>query len=81
MSSSKVLSGMGTKFLSELAYGDMLIVTIDQANFKKESRKVVLVTSDASLSIDAPFSNNLSSYVRFEVQKADQEVLEDHTVD
>ena len=81
LSSEKILTGMGTKFLSEAEYGDLIIVTIDEANFKKESRKVVLVTSDKSLSMDQGFSRNLSAYVRFEIQKADKEVLEDATTE
>lgn len=81
LTSTKIVMGQDTRFLSEIERGDEIIVTVDPLSFKKESRIVTMIMGDRSLSINEPFSKNVISYSQFEVKKSDKVVEGDQTVD
>ena len=52
-----VVTGSGTKFLSELSVGDLLY----SANDTGEYRKITAISSDTSLTVEAAFSGTTRS--------------------
>lgn len=70
LSSGMTIIGKDTKLSSEVSYGDEIIYR-DPMTLIQESRKVILVISDVSVSIEKPFSKDIISYSLFDIKKKD----------
>lgn len=81
LTSTKIVMGQDTTFLTEIERGDQIIVIVDPMNFKKEAREVSMVMGDKSLSLKEPFSKNLITYSQFEIKKSDKVVEGDQSLD
>lgn len=54
---------------------------IDQQTFRKESRKVILIFSATSISLEKEFSKDLITWSQFDIKKKDRTVNEDSSID
>lgn len=80
LTSGTTVHGKDSKFMSEIKQGDTIIVR-HPTTYQKEERKVIVVLSDRSLSINQAFSTDLISYTEFEFKKKDEFQEEEETLE
>lgn len=71
-SSSTVLMGTDTRFRSQLAIGDVILVTVVdhyEETTAEEEREVRMVVGDTSCNLSAPFSCDVTDPTPFRVRK------------
>ncbi|KAG5186509.1 hypothetical protein JKP88DRAFT_195709 [Tribonema minus] len=78
-SSGTVVTGHGTRFMSELRAGDALIVT-HPTSLAQETRLVRMVLSDAHAGVSSAFSTDLISTTAFQYVSAPRGEAEDPAV-
>ena len=75
-SSSTTIQGNNTKFQSELAVGDAIIIT-HPTTFQKETKIVRMVLSDVNIGISSAFSTDLISMTSFKYIKAPKDEIDE----
>lgn len=68
ITSGTTVHGKDTKFQTQIKSGDFVIV-MNPTTLAKEEREVVVVLSDKSAALKAPFSSDLISFTQFEIKK------------
>ena len=76
LSSGTAVQGKETRFQSELAIGDAIVVR-HPTTLREETRIVTMVLSDISIAISSPFSTDLISTVPFQYVKAPKRRLDE----
>ena len=75
-SSSTTIQGNNTKFQSELAVGDAIIIT-HPTTFQQETKIVRMVLSDVNIGISSAFSTDLISMTSFKYIKAPKDEIDE----
>jgi hypothetical protein len=76
LTSSTTVQGSGTKFMSEVAVGDAILV-VHPTSLVEEVRLVRMVLSDISISLSSPLSTDLITGTGFEILKQPRDVAKE----